>query len=317
MIISSRHTNKRIYVLLLLIVAMLVGMYVVNFKKITTSSQAAPPPNAECVTKSGDPTAYCEGIPGIRVCRSGYKTTSYTCNLGISSCCISTGGTGLGGSNLDVVCRRKSGKPAAYCNGFNSTCGPGFTKQGSCGLAFSCCVPDAVPAAPTAVPRPQGTTDADCGTAHIECRRYPATPKCKNISLTASAIYRCVPQDFRTSPTPRPTAGTIAPNNVCPPPVGSDSNKTCQTQGYRWGPTQNGAKTCYSICGNLYSSYCGNAKLIDANGNNNVTPCCGEALSKPFLFSKVCCDKLNPDDIKRLVFGGDESKARQNCPNLP
>lgn len=282
MVISSYHTDKRIYVLLLLIVAMLVGMYVINFKKVTTNSQAASSADQTCINKSGDPSAYCKNK--FDLCsRTGsirFIGTSYTCdNTVLKNCCILETGPGIRGSDTDWICRNQTRNPAAYCVAAPLVkCADGFTSQGNCGMNRRCCVPR--------TPRPRPI-----------------------FRPTSIPVPTSVPTNV---PTPRPTAGTIAPNNVCPPPIVISGVRTCQNQGHRWGPDQNGAKTCYAICGNLYTSYCGNAKL----SNNNVTPCCEEALSKPFLFSKVCCDKLSPDDIKTRIFGGDQLKAKQNCPNL-
>jgi|SRR3989338_1900047 len=258
MIILSRHTNKRIYVLLLLIVVMLVGMYVVSFKKLTTSSQAANSANDKCISTFSDPSAYCHF--GFKTCKIGYKITQVSCGFYMGLCC-----------KTDIAVSTPT-------------------------------------LAPIIVPISPGTVDTNCGFTHKNCKNLTPEEKCAQVPYGRSHIYLCKPLDYGVLPTPRPTAGTITANGVCPPPIkNADGSKTCQTQGYRWGPDQNGAKTCYAICGNLYSTYCGNAKLL----NNNVTPCCEEALSKPFLFSKVCCDKLNPTDIESTLGA---STAKQICP---
>ncbi len=281
MTVPKYHADKRIYALLLLIVAMLIGMYVVNFKKITTGSQAANSANDKCIRTYGT-GAYCNLGFGLNKCRSGYTYQLLSCGFNMGKCCSSNNGVDLNGNFLDSQCKRSSGQPTAYCNtsGVGRAlvgCGDGFIpKHFGCGGVFDCCVPSTT-TVPTFTPTPTPTP------------------------LTGAVVRPIIP---------RPTAGTITANGVCPPPTVTGGVKTCQTQGYRWGPDQNGAKTCYAICGNLYSSYCGNAKLVDNNGNN-VTPCCEEALSKPFLFSKVCCDKLNPTDIKSAL---GESAAKQTCP---
>lgn len=304
MVTSSHHIDKRIYVLLLLVVGMLIGLYVISFEKLSTGSKASSYDDY-CKSTIGDTGSYCSiafarGNRRFGSCGDGFTKTEIRCGpalggpvlgnlgnrLGLGACCTSTPVA----SRDDYFCRSQTRDTAAYCSiaGMALGCRSLFTKTDiGCGVTKTgrCCVSPGF-GAPTATP-----------------------------TTTPSSATGTLPT---TLPTARPTAGYIPEGQTdCPLPEGQRNYRggTCSSQGNRWGPPDsNGNKTCYNVCGKLYTADSG-ATWCTNQRSFNLIPCCQEALTKPFLFSnKVCCNLLSKDDIVK-VFGGSESVAKQNCPN--
>lgn len=224
MSISSYCIDRRIVVILLLVAGMLIGLYVMNFQKQSSSVKA----DLGC-------SEYEVAIPiknGINICSLYLRGKTYVVNPGNNpllsttfQCCKNPPDSKIIPTTIEAFqnigaavrdmgneqCRNITGLSNAYCSpdvllpsqkckGTNV-----ITTDVACGLVppRPCCIPISNVVVPTTTNPPmvtnpsEGFTDSDCGANHSNCLVVTPPQRCSKVVNTDSTDnYLCVPMDY-------------------------------------------------------------------------------------------------------------------------
>lgn len=132
----KRKPNNRTIALLLLIVALLAGLYVVNFQTVTTDSQAKVQ-TISCPSGSNPDLLNLCPVDKVtsKVVLHGYSTPINCCPLSLLSALR---------DKANSFCRIQTGYDIAYCSGFDNICASDYIPSFECGTGYmrTCCIPN-------------------------------------------------------------------------------------------------------------------------------------------------------------------------------